>query len=81
MLSNKMRNQLDATAFGDVKALDQGESNGRRLNLARHLGAQALDELMWNHENEDISILGGFDDIGNGNLSVIVCIKVHVVQL
>lgn len=80
MLSNKMGNQLDATTFGYVEALDQGESNGRRLNLARHLGAQALDELMWNHENEDISILGGLDNIGNGNLWAIVPIKILVAK-
>lgn len=68
MLGDEVGNQLDATALGDIEALNQGESDGRRLNLAGHLGAQALDELMWNHEDENVGILGGLDDIGNGNL-------------
>lgn len=77
MLGDEVGNQLDATALGDVEALNQGESDGRRLNLAGHLGAQALDELMWNHEDENVGILGGLDDIGNGNLWTIVWIKIH----
>lgn len=68
MLGDDMRNQFNATAFSDIEAFDQGESNSCWLNLSNHLSSQAFDELMWNNKDEDVSILGCLHDIRNCNL-------------
>lgn len=71
MLRDDVGNQLDAATFGNVEALDQGQTDGARLDLSNHLSPEALDELMRDHEDEDVGVLSRFDDIGNGNLCAV----------
>ena len=68
MLGDDARDELNTATFGCVEALDQGESHGSWLYLADHGSAQSLNELMWNDEDQDVSILGSLNDVWNGNL-------------
>lgn len=76
MFGDDMWNKFNASAFSDVEAFDQWESNSWWLYLSNHLSTQAFYELMRNNEDEDISIFGCFDNIRNGNLQALVIDKV-----
>lgn len=68
MLRDDMWNQFNTATFSNIKAFDQRQSNCAGLNFADHLSSQTLDKLMWDYKNQNISIFGSFDNIGNGNL-------------
>lgn len=70
MLGDDARDKLNTATFGCVKALDQGESHSSWLYLSNHGSAQSFNELMWNDEDQDISIFGGFNNIWNSNLKI-----------
>lgn len=67
---NDMRDQLDATALGHIKALDEGQCHCVGLNIAQHQLGQVLDELVGNHKDQDVSIPASLHDIGHSHLIV-----------
>jgi hypothetical protein len=68
VLLDDVRDEADTAALGLVKALDEREADGRRLDLAHHGLAQAADELVGHHEDQHVRVLGRLNNVRNGNL-------------
>jgi hypothetical protein len=68
VLRDDVRDETDAAALGLVEALDEREADGRRLDLAHHGFAQAADELVGNHEDQHVRVLGRLHNVGHGDL-------------
>lgn len=65
---NNVWDQINATTFGLIETFDQGNSNGIWLEFAQKLFAEIGNELMGYNENQNISIFGSLNQIGNSNL-------------
>jgi len=68
VLRDDVRDETDAAALGLVEALDEREADGRRLDLSHHGLAQAADELVGNHEDQHVRVLGRLHNVGHGDL-------------